>query len=105
MYIQVKCIMGDVLGEMKIIDMAESELQKAMKASVKKDMMAHIRLISYNMAWNLLVEKSNISKSEKKKCRNNLRLAYVLAKIYKNDRAANRVAKLAEQYSIVLGRV
>ncbi|MBQ2745945.1 MAG: helix-turn-helix transcriptional regulator [Lachnospiraceae bacterium] len=102
MYLNINNMHGDILGEMGNVNDANSLLHICICASVKIDMLLHIRSLSYDIAWNILEKKENISMEEKMKCEENLKYAYVIAELYKNKASISRIRNLCTKHNIIL---
>ena len=84
-YMFVKRKMGDVLGEMGLVDKANEHAIEGLKACCKEEFLPFIFTMTYMYAWNILEMKNNISDEERDICIEMLEFAYIVTDIY-NDK-------------------
>lgn len=101
-YVSIKSLLGNILGEMRLVEAANAYLDEALRMCAKIDLLSYIRSLTYDYAWNILEKKGNISREDKKKGKEMLEYAYVASDIYNNVRKKEKIKKICAKHEIVL---
>lgn len=101
-YISIKSTMGNILGDMRLVDAANKCLEKALIMCGKIDLLSYIRGLTYDYAWNILEKKGNISKEDMDISREMLEYAYVASDIYNNERKKKKIKSICAKHEICL---
>lgn len=101
-YISIKSTLGNIMGEMRMVDEANRCINEALRMCAKMDLLSYIRGLTYNYAWNILERKGNISREDMDICKEMLEYAYVASDIYNNDRKKNKIKNICTKHGIIL---
>ena len=101
-YVSIKSLLGNILGEMRLVEAANAYLDEALRMCAKIDLLSYIRSLTYDYAWNILEKKGKISREDKKKGKEMLEYAYVASDIYNNVRKKEKIKKICAKHEIVL---
>ena len=101
-YISIESTLGNILGDMRLVDAANGYLENALRMCAKIDLLSYIKGLTYDYAWNILEKKGNIDREDMNKCKEMLEYAYVASDIYNNVRKKNKIKKICAKHEIFL---